>query len=231
MDFVAGEVLLLDKPMEWTSFDVVNKIRISLKPICGKLKVGHAGTLDPLATGLLIICTGKKTKEIDSYQAQDKTYTGTITLGMTTPTYDAEMPADAHFETSHITADMILATAQKFVGEIEQVPPVYSAVKVDGKKAYVEKRRGNEIELKKRTVTIFDFQITKIEMPVVSFSVKCSKGTYIRSLAFDFGKALDSGAFLSSLRREKIGDFDVANAWKLTDFLTHLKEIEDKISV
>lgn len=225
MNFVEGELLLVDKPLHWTSFDVVNKIRISLKPLCGKIKVGHAGTLDPLATGLLLICTGKKTKEIEALQSIEKAYTGTIMLGATTPTYDAEMEPDAIFPISHIHPQLIANTVPLFSGKIEQIPPQYSAIKVGGKKAYSEKRKGNEIALKAREIEIFDFQITAINLPEITFYVKCSKGTYIRSLAHDFGKALNSGAYLSSLCRVSIGDYKIENAWKLADLTAHIDNL------
>ncbi|MFN8278515.1 MAG: tRNA pseudouridine(55) synthase TruB [Chitinophagales bacterium] len=223
MNFAEGEVLLVNKPIGWTSFDVVNKLRYALKPAYGKLKVGHAGTLDPLATGLLLICTGKKTKEIDLLQAQEKEYTGTIVLGATTPTYDAEMAPDAFFETKHISEGQLLAAAQSFLGYIQQMPPIFSAIKVDGKTAYQQARKGKTIELQPRPVTIHAFEITKTEMPVVHFRVRCSKGTYIRSLAYDFGRTLESGAYLGSLCRTGIGDYRLADAWQLEDLLEKIK--------
>ena len=215
MDFAKGEVLLVDKPLRWTSFDVVNKIRNALKKKYGKIKVGHAGTLDPLATGLLIICTGKLTKQIDLYQAQEKEYTGTILLGATTPTLDAEMAPDRIYPTDHVTPEMIKNAALKFIGDIEQMPPMFSALKVGGETAYKAAREGRELELKPRLVTINEFELTNIALPEVSFRVVCSKGTYIRSLARDLGTALDSGAYLTSLRRTRIGDFRVEDAWEL----------------
>ena len=215
MDFAKGEVLLVDKPLRWTSFNVVNKIRNALKKKYGKIKVGHAGTLDPLATGLLIICTGKLTKQIDLYQAQEKEYTGTILLGATTPTLDAEMAPDRIYPTDHVTPEMIKNAALKFIGDIEQMPPMFSALKVGGETAYKAAREGRELELKPRLVTINEFELTNIALPEVSFRVVCSKGTYIRSLARDLGIALDSGAYLTSLRRTRIGDFRVEDAWEL----------------
>ena len=215
MDFAKGEVLLVDKPLRWTSFDVVNKIRNTLKKKYGKIKVGHAGTLDPLATGLLIICTGKLTKQIDLYQAQEKEYTGTIMLGTTTPTLDAEMAPDHTYPTDHITPQMVEDATKKFIGEIEQMPPMFSALKVGGVTAYKAAREGRELELKPRLVSIREFELTNIALPEVAFRVTCSKGTYIRSLARDLGKALDSGAYLTSLRRTRIGDFKVEDAWEL----------------
>jgi len=209
-----GHVFLIDKPLDWTSFDAVNKIRWNIRKAYNlkKIKVGHAGTLDPKATGLLLICTGKWTKRIDEFQAQEKVYTGTIKLGVTTPTYDLESEEDQIFPTEHITQELIHETTKKFIGEIEQFPPMHSAIKVDGKRLYELAREGQEIERKARKITIEDFKITKIDLPFVDFEVKCSKGTYIRSLAFDFGKALNSGGYLTALRRTKIGEFDVINA-------------------
>jgi len=209
-----GHVFLIDKPLDWTSFDVVNKIRWNIRKAYDlkKIKVGHAGTLDPKATGLLLVCTGKMTKSIDQLQAQEKTYTGTIKLGATTPTYDLESEEDQTFPTAHLTEEIIHEATKQFIGEIEQFPPMHSAIKVDGKRLYELAREGQEIERKARKITIHDFKITKIELPFVDFECNCSKGTYIRSLAYDFGKAVNSGGYLSALRRTKIGDFDVINA-------------------
>jgi tRNA pseudouridine55 synthase len=209
-----GHVFLIDKPLDWTSFDVVNKIRWNIRKAYDlkKIKVGHAGTLDPKATGLLLVCTGKMTKSIDQLQAQEKTYTGTIKLGVTTPTYDLESEEDQTFPIDHITEEIIHETTKQFIGEIQQFPPMHSAIKVDGKRLYELAREGQEIERKSRTITIYDFKITKIDMPYVDFECNCSKGTYIRSLAFDFGKALNSGGYLTVLRRTKIGEYDVINA-------------------
>ncbi|MDM1549079.1 tRNA pseudouridine(55) synthase TruB [Empedobacter falsenii] len=209
-----GHVFLIDKPLDWTSFDVVNKIRWNIRKAYNlkKIKVGHAGTLDPKATGLLLVCTGKWTKRIDEFQAQEKTYTGTIKLGVTTPTYDLESEEDQTFPTEHITEEIIHEATKQFIGEIEQFPPMHSAVKVDGKRLYELAREGQEIERKARKITIHDFKITKINLPFVDFEVNCSKGTYIRSLAFDFGKSVNSGGYLTALRRTKIGEFDVINA-------------------
>ena len=215
MDFAQGEVLLVDKPLRWTSFDVVNKLRNALKKNYGKIKVGHAGTLDPLATGLLIICTGKFTKRIDEFQAQEKEYTGSFLLGATTPTLDAEMAPDKLFPTDHITPEMVQEAAKKFIGDIQQMPPMFSALKVGGETAYKAAREGRELELKPRQVSIREFELTDISLPEVSFRVVCSKGTYIRSLARDMGTALDSGAYLTSLRRTRIGEFKVSDAWEL----------------
>lgn len=219
--FAEGELLLVDKPLTWTSFDVVGKLRNTMKPL--KLKVGHAGTLDPLATGLLIICTGKLTKKIDIYQAEDKEYTGTITLGATTPSFDLETEIEQTFDTAGLTEDAIRNAATAFLGEISQFPPAHSALKINGERVYEKARRGEEVELKPRTVFIHDFTIEKIEMPDVYFRIKCSKGTYIRSIAHDFGKRLNNGAHLSSLRRTMSGDFHVDNAWNLEELIQNIR--------
>jgi len=215
MDYAQGEVLLIDKPLRWTSFDVVNKVRNALKKKYGKIKVGHAGTLDPLATGLLIVCTGKFTKRVDEYQAQEKEYTGTIMLGATTPTLDAEMAPDHIFPTDHITPEMVHEAVQKFIGKIEQMPPMFSALKVGGQTAYKAAREGRELELKPRVVSISEFELINITLPEVTFRIVCSKGTYIRSIARDLGTALGSGGYLTSLRRTRIGEFRVEDAWEL----------------
>lgn len=224
-DFKEGQVLLIDKPLEWSSFQVVNKVRWLIRKRYGikKIKVGHAGTLDPLATGLLILCTGKFTKKIETYQAQEKEYTGTFTLGGTTPSYDLETEIDCEFDISGITPAEILETTHKFIGEIQQQPPVFSALKKDGKRLYEFAREGKEVEIPMRTIHISEFEITNIDLPKVDFRVACSKGTYIRSLAHDFGKALNNGAHLSALRRTKIGDFDVKNAVSVVGFEESLK--------
>ncbi|ADV48364.1 tRNA pseudouridine(55) synthase TruB [Cellulophaga sp. E16_2] len=213
-DFLEGQTLLIDKPLEWSSFQAVNSIKWSIrrKFELKKIKVGHAGTLDPLATGLLLICTGKSTKTINELQGQAKEYTGTITLGGTTPSYDLESEINETFPTEHITEALIKEATQQFLGEIEQAPPIFSALKKDGKRLYEYAREGIEVEIKKRPITIHEFEITAIEDNIVSFRVACSKGTYIRSLAHDFGIALKSGAHLSSLRRTKIGNYNVDNA-------------------
>lgn len=223
LDFATGEVLLIDKPLTWTSFNAVNKIKHAIKNHPSFIKdgvklrprVGHAGTLDPLATGLLIICTGKKTKEIETFQGQEKEYTGTFFLGATTPCFDKEKEIDATFPTSHINEELLHKTAESFVGKQQQTPPVFSAIWVDGKRSYDLARAGEQVELKSREIEIKSFVVEKIEMPEISFRIVCSKGTYIRSIARDFGLALNSGAHLSSLRRERIGDFNVKNALKL----------------
>lgn len=223
-DFKNGQVLLINKPLTWTSFQVVNKLRwnIRQKFDLGKIKVGHAGTLDPLATGLLIICTGNFTKKIDEYQAQIKEYTGEITLGATTPSYDLETEVDETFPVDHITSDLIHKTVQQFVGEIEQIPPMFSAIKMAGVRLYDLARQGKTREIQSRKITIETFEITNISLPKVQFRIVCSKGTYIRSLAYDFGKALNSGGYLSSLRRTKIGDFNVNDAVEIEDFIANL---------
>lgn len=219
--FAEGEVLLVDKPLTWTSFDVVGKLRNTMKPL--KLKVGHAGTLDPLATGLLIICTGKLTKKIDTFQAEDKEYTGTITLGATTPSYDLETEVDQTFDISTITEEAILNATKNFIGEISQYPPAHSALKVNGERVYEKARRGEEVELKSRTVFVHAFDIEKIELPIVHFRIKCSKGTYIRSIANDFGKVLNNGSHLSSLRRTMSGDYHVDKAWNLEELIQTIR--------
>ncbi len=224
-DFATGEVLLVDKPLEWTSFNVVSKIRGAIK----LKKIGHAGTLDPLATGLLILCTGKMTKQINTFQDLPKQYTGTITLGATTASYDLESEPENQQEFSHLTEAEILKATEQFIGEIEQTPPIFSAVKVDGKRAYKLARAGKEVKIKTRTVTIHGFEITKINLPNVEFKVDCSKGTYIRSLANDFGASLGVGGHLSALRRTAIGDFRVEDAWelpKLIDTIHNFKRAE-----
>lgn len=224
-DYLSGHVLLIDKPLNWTSFQVVNKLRWEIRQAFNikKIKVGHAGTLDPLATGLLVICTGKMTKQIDTFQGQIKEYTGTITLGSTTPSFDLESEINESFETSHITEDLIHETTQQFIGDIQQFPPVFSALKKDGKRLYEYARAGETVEIKSRQIHIAEFEITKIDRLNLDFRVVCSKGTYIRSLANDFGKALNSGAHLSALRRTKIGDFNVNNGVSIEAFIASLK--------
>ncbi len=224
-DYKEGQVILIDKPLEWTSFQVVNKLRWLIRKQFDikKIKVGHAGTLDPLASGLLIICTGKFTKKIDTYQAQEKEYTGTITLGATTPSYDLETEVDQVFDISEITSEQILAATQQFTGEIQQQPPIFSALKKEGKKLYEFARKGEAVDIPSRTVTISEFEITKIDFPRVDFRVVCSKGTYIRSLAHDFGKSLQNGAHLSALRRTRIGDFSVDDAIDIATFEAEIR--------
>jgi tRNA pseudouridine55 synthase len=215
-----GQVLLFDKPLHWTSFQVVNKVRwlIKQKFKLKKIKVGHAGTLDPLATGLVILCTGKATKTIESLMGQTKVYTGEFTLGATTPSYDMETEVDQTFDTAHINQDLIDKALHQFQGEIMQKPPVFSALKKEGKRLYEYARKGEEVDIPKRQVNIDYFKITENNLPKLNFEVQCSKGTYIRSLAFDFGKALNSGAYLSELRRTRIGDYKVENALSIEDF-------------
>lgn len=219
-DFTEGKVLLIDKPLTWSSFQAVNKVKWALKKHLGlkKLKVGHAGTLDPLATGLLIICTGKFTKRIPELQGMVKEYTGTFYLGATTPSYDLETEINETFSTEHINEALLQETVQQFLGEIDQKPPVFSAIKKDGKRLYEHARKGEEVEIAARKTTIYEFELTRIALPEVDFRVVCSKGTYIRSLAYDYGVALNSGAHLTALRRTKIGEFDVVNAISPNDF-------------
>lgn len=225
-NFAEGELLLINKPYKWTSFDVVGKIRNSFKPL--KLKVGHAGTLDPLATGLLIICTGKMTKKIDEFQAQQKEYTGTMILGASTPSYDLETEIDETFDISQLDEDKIRANTKQFTGELDQYPPAHSAVKVDGERLYMKARRGETVELKTRKVSISHFEITRIELPEVDFRVVCSKGTYIRSLVHDFGRSLNNAAHLKSLRRTKSGDYDVENAYEVMELVNHIRQLKEQ---
>ncbi len=234
-EFQSGQVLLIDKPLNWTSFQVVNKLRWKIRKTFNikKIKVGHAGTLDPLATGLLVLCTGKMTKQINTFQGQAKEYTGTIVLGSTTPSFDLETEIDKIFSTNHISEDLIHKTTKQFIGEIEQFPPIFSAVKKDGKRLYEFARAGEKVEIKPRTITINEFEITNIDTSTalsagsinVRFRVVCSKGTYIRSLAHDFGKAMNSGSHLSALKRTKIGDFHVDDAQSVEDFINSLDNL------
>ncbi|MDB4273775.1 tRNA pseudouridine(55) synthase TruB [Algibacter sp.] len=223
-DYLSGQVLLIDKPLNWTSFQVVNKLRWEIRQAFNikKIKVGHAGTLDPLATGLLVICTGKMTKQIDTFQGQIKEYTGTLVLGSTTPSFDLETEINETYPTDHISEDLIYKTTNQFIGEIQQFPPVFSALKKDGKRLYEFARAGEHVDIPSRAVSISEFEITKIDKLNLDFRVVCSKGTYIRSLANDFGKALNSGGHLSALRRTKIGDFDVRSATSIEDFIKNL---------
>jgi tRNA pseudouridine55 synthase len=223
-DFADGQLLLVNKPYEWTSFDVVGKIRNSFKPL--KLKVGHAGTLDPLATGLLIICTGKMTKQIDTFQAEEKEYTGTMILGATTPTYDLESEPEIKFDISHLTDEQIKAACTQFIGDIQQYPPAHSAIKIDGERLYEKARRGEDVELRLRNVTISEFEITRIELPEVDFRVVCSKGTYIRSLVNDFGEALNNGAYLSKLRRTRSGNYRIEDAHEVLELVNTIRELK-----
>lgn len=213
METNLDRVILIDKPIQWTSFDVVNKLRRKLKI----KKIGHAGTLDPLATGLLILCTGKMTKRIDEYQAQEKEYTGNFMIGQTTPSHDLETLVSEAKDISSISEEAILEAIKKFTGTIQQVPPIHSAVKVDGKRAYALAREGKEPELKSREVTVSAFEITNIQLPTISFRIVCSKGTYIRSLARDFGEELGVGAYLSKLCRTRIGQFHLKDALTIDD--------------
>lgn len=231
-DFRTGEVLLIHKPYTWTSFQVVNKMKYLIKHhsslmLDGKRvesKIGHAGTLDPLATGLLIVCTGKQTKNIEQYQAQEKEYTGTFYLGATTPCYDKEKEIDAYFPTKHITEDLIYTTTKQFIGKIQQTPPIFSAIKIGGKRAYDIAREGKTAEIKPKEITITEFEITRISLPEVDFRVVCSKGTYIRSLAYDYGLALNSGAHLTALCRTRIGSYKLEDALTLEEFEKELIE-------
>lgn len=231
-DYYKGEIILINKPLGWTSFQAVNKLKYGLKRhssllIDGKhvhLKIGHAGTLDPLATGLLIVCTGKKTKEIQSFQDMPKEYTGTFFIGATTPCYDLEKPVDKTFPIAHITPELIENAVKTFIGQQEQVPPIFSAVMVDGKRAYDLARKGEEVELKPKTIHIFEFEITRNSLPEIDFRIVCSKGTYIRSIARDLGLALNSGAHLTKLERTKIGDFLVREAASPEEYLQKFSE-------
>jgi len=223
-DFINGTTLLINKPKDWTSFDVVNKIRYRLKKLLGvkNIKVGHAGTLDPMATGLLIICTGKSTRLLADFQGLDKTYTGALRLGATTPSYDAETEIDETFPFNHITPEDLEAARHSLTGPLEQAPPMFSAIKVDGQPLYKKARKGETIAVQARPVNILAFDLHRIDLPDVDFFVHCSKGTYIRSLAYDFGRALGSGAYLTALCRTSIGPYDLKDAWNLDDFLTML---------
>ena len=219
--YLEGKVILVDKPMEWTSFDVVKKIRYLTRI----MKVGHAGTLDPLATGLLIVCTGKFTKKINEYMGMEKEYTGTFTLGSVTSTYDLESEPQDHVSFDHLTKEMIEEATQQFTGPIMQTPPIHSAIKQEGKPVYLAARKGIDVKLEPRPVTIYSFSIEKMELPVVYFRVICSTGTYIRSLANDFGAALGVGGYMSSLRRTRIGIFQVEDAQSMMDLETEIKQL------
>ena len=226
MDFVKGEVLYVAKPLNWTSFNLVNKLRWKLQRTLNikKLKVGHAGTLDPLATGVMILCTGKSTKLIESFQYQTKEYIATLELGATTPSFDLELPVDGTYPTEHITRKMVDEIIPKFLGEIQQVPPAYSAVKVDGKRAYDYARNGQEIELKSKLLVIDDIEVLDFSLPVLKIRVVCSKGTYIRALARDIGLALGSGAHLIALERTRIGEVRLEDCWQIDDLVLHVEE-------
>ena len=223
-DFKNGQVLLINKPLNWTSFQVVNKIRWLIKNKFGikKIKVGHAGTLDPLATGLLIICTGKMTKKISSFQNQTKKYTGTFLIGSTTPSFDLETKPDKSFQVDHINKDLIINATKSFIGKIKQKPPIYSAIKKDGKRLYESARIGENIEINDRDIEILNFNISRINIPYIDFEVECSKGTYIRALANDFGKKLNSGATLYKLNRTKIGEYSVNKSISIEEFTKNI---------
>jgi tRNA pseudouridine55 synthase len=221
LDFIEGEVLLFDKPLNWTSFDLVRKVRSVISHYLGKrkLKVGHAGTLDPLATGLLIICTGKKTKQIETYQAKEKEYIADLFIGATTPSFDRETRVNAKFETSHINTELIIKTLNSFIGDQQQLPPSYSAKWIDGQRAYKKAHKGIEVDMKPVMVNISAIEFLEYNNSILKILIKCSKGTYIRALANDIGRALNSGAYLDNLRRTKIGDFCVDNAIKVENFV------------
>ncbi|MTG96859.1 MULTISPECIES: tRNA pseudouridine(55) synthase TruB [Myroides] len=223
--FQQGQILLIDKPLHWSSFQAVNKIKWLLKKELGlkKIKVGHAGTLDPLASGLLIICTGKSTKQISELQGQIKEYTGTIQVGATTPSYDLETEIDQTYPIEHITENLLEEVRLQFIGNLEQRPPIFSAIKKDGKRLYEHARKGEEVEINTRPITIYGCEFTQVSLPNIDFKVTCSKGTYIRSLAYDIGLALKSGGHLTSLRRTKIGDYTIENALSLEEFETNIK--------
>lgn len=226
-NFVTGEILLFDKPLDWTSFDVVSKVRYFLCKKLGlkKLKVGHAGTLDPKATGLVVLCTGKATKSIESIQAQEKEYIATLKLGATTPSFDLESEEDQTFETEHITINLIEEKIKDLLGEIDQVPPIFSAIRVNGKRAFDYARSGQELELKSRKIQIDAIEVINFEMPILTLRVNCGKGTYIRSLARDLGLSLESGAYLTALRRTRIGENRVEEAWNLENFKIMLDQM------
>tara|TARA_B100000900_G_scaffold387060_1_gene377988 strand:- start:851 stop:1540 length:690 start_codon:yes stop_codon:yes gene_type:complete len=223
--FLEGEVLLIYKPLHWTSFQLVNKLRWLIKRKLGikKIKVGHAGTLDPLASGLMIICTGKITRKISQYQAAEKEYIATLKLGATTPSYDGETEETYFYPTKHISKELITSVFNRFVGEIEQVPPIFSAIKVKGKKLYESARKGNKVEIKPRIIRIYELEIIDMDLPYIKLRVSCSKGTYIRSLAHDLGKALNTGAWLCQLQRTKIGSETIKNAIDINDFQQMIK--------
>ena len=230
VDFKEGYIAIIDKPLEWTSTDVVRKIKYALQHRLGykKIKIGHAGTLDPLATGVLIVCIGKATKMVNDLQAEEKEYIADIELGATTPSYDLEHPIDKRYPTDHITREMIEQALRNLTGERLQAPPIYSAKKVEGVRAYEFARAGEEVELKKALINIYEMEILSLEMPRLQIRVRCSKGTYIRSLANEIGLALDSGAHLTGLRRTRSGGFTAENGWKLENFMEKLIECETK---
>ena len=219
-------LILVDKPLDWTSFDVVNKVRYALKKHFPGIKVGHAGSLDPKATGLLLLATGKMTKQVSFLQGLDKTYTGTMKLGATTPCYDAEMAEDQEFDISQITTSMLNDAALSLTGPITQVPPVYSAIKQGGTTAYKAARAGKDLELQPRPLTIHHFRLTHIDLPYIDFDISCSKGTYIRAMARDFGKALNNGAYLTALRRTSVGEYRIEDAWNLSELVSFISNIK-----
>ena len=225
--FLEGEVLLINKPLHWTSFQLVNKLRWLIKRKLGikKIKVGHSGTLDPLASGLMIICTGKKTKEISQHQAAEKEYIATLKLGATTPSYDGETEETYFYPTKHISKELIISVCNRFIGEIEQLPPIFSAIKLKGKKLYESARKGNKVEIKPRIIRINELEIISMDLPYIKLRVLCSKGTYIRSLAHDLGKAMNTGAWLCELQRTKIGSETIENAIDINDFQQMIKSL------
>lgn len=222
-NFHEGALILVDKPLKWTSFDVVNKIRWCLKPTCGKIKVGHAGTLDPLASGLVIVCVGKWTKEIELYMAQEKEYVASIRFGATTPSFDLETEPQGEFPYGHIDRGLLDRVLKQFTGTIQQVPPAYSAIRVDGVRAYEKARKGNELEMPVREVFVKELEVLDFQLPDLKLRIDCGKGTYIRSLANDIGEACGSGAYLSGLRRTGIGNFSVEDANKMDDLVAFLQ--------
>lgn len=228
-NFMAGEVLCFDKPYGWTSFDVVNKVRSMMRYVLGikKIKVGHAGTLDPLASGLLILCTGRATRQIESFQEMEKEYSGTFFMGQTTPSYDLETKPDQDFPTEHLTEQAIRKGADSMLGEQLQMPPLFSAKKIEGERAYEFARKGRETKLRNHLIHIHGFSITRVEIPEVDFLIVCSKGTYIRSIARDFGTSLGTGAYLKALRRERIGNFRAQDAWDIAGFENYLRQAQD----
>lgn len=228
-DFQKGEILVFDKPLNWTSFDLVHKVRyiICKKLNIKKLKVGHAGTLDPKATGILVLCTGKATSKIDSLQADEKEYVATLKFGATTPSYDLESEENRQFETSHITKDLLIEVLKKFVGTIQQVPPDFSAIKIDGKRAYDNARKGIAMEIKSKTLEVKEIEVLNFALPEVKLRIVCGKGTYIRALARDIGEELQSGAYLTGLRRTRVGNFDLDQAINLADFLKAQPAVSD----
>lgn len=228
LDFINGEVLLFNKPLDWTSFDLVHKVRNLLCRTLGikKLKVGHAGTLDPKATGLVVICTGKQTKNIDQIQAETKEYMATIKLGATTPSYDLETDEDQQYPINHINADLIHQKVQEMIGEIDQVPPIFSAIRINGKRAFDYARQGKEVEMKSRKIQIYNITVEEINLPFITLKITCSKGTYIRSIARDLGENLDSGGYLIKLTRTKIGNLLLEKSWDIENFEKYLRTNE-----